>query len=895
MGLNSIENLTSESDVEQKFIVPLLTMSAPDGLGYSAADFKTKTDLRKLSIDKGRTGKLYFPDYAIVLDSLPLLIIEAKTPNSDLQEAFREARLYATELNALYPRNFNPCERIIATDGLTTFAGYWDQNDPILVISPNEYDSISANFAKLLDFASHAALKLRAKELLRTIRTTARYFRPVQMLGGQSVVEEEIGDNSFGTNISIEYKYLFNPETTIERAAVVHNAYVASRKKQAHVNPIDRLIRTALPRKIVDARLVNDSSNPTEILDAIAAYGRDQSAICLLIGSVGSGKSTFTDYLHLEALPVQLSKSTEWINLNLNLAPLSREFIYQWTINQIKAHIHALHADADLNSLETIRKIFSAELSIVAKGKAALFAPESEKFAEVIFTEIERLQTDPVGNLSSLIDYIYKKNNKLLIIVLDNCDKRARDDQLLMFEVASWLKSTFPCMVFLPLRDTTYDQFKNEPPLDTVVKDLVFRIDPPLLERVIQARLDYAVRHIEAQQSKFRYSLSNGMHVECNREEVSAYLKSIVTSLFQDQLFKRVITGLSGRNIRKGLEIMLDFCKSGYIESEDILKIKTTNGMHRLENHVIAKILFKGKRRYYSNSESNVKNLFWSEEADDLPDPLVRVAILEWLKKRWRIPGPNQIIGFHQAGALIADLQVFGHSSNRAKVELSKLIADGCIFCESKDNSVDEHDLISISPSGQIHLDLLRNVNYLAAVSEDVMFRENQIAKLIADNISGRGTFGIGTRATTIQNAKILVDYLSDYEERFLLGPAKVIADGNTEKLVDLAPIKEYVDNLGNNDYQYRPFSQYPVGLEIEGTVVGTPAYGYIVNFGLDGSGLAHRDNFSRQLPRSLQLELGTWVVVKILRYIPDKRRFALQLEGPSTGGQFEVESQPGQ
>jgi type I site-specific restriction endonuclease len=109
--LAKIDSSASESDVEQKFIVSLLLQAAPDGLGYSDVDYRTKVDIRKLAIDKGNSKKLYYPDYAIVCDGLPLLIIEAKTPGQDLREAMREARLYAAEINASYPKGINPCER----------------------------------------------------------------------------------------------------------------------------------------------------------------------------------------------------------------------------------------------------------------------------------------------------------------------------------------------------------------------------------------------------------------------------------------------------------------------------------------------------------------------------------------------------------------------------------------------------------------------------------------------------------------------------------------------------------------------------------------------------------------------------------------------------------------
>ena len=61
------------------------------------------------------------------------------------------------------------------------------------------------------------------------------------------------------------------------------------------------------------------------------------------------------------------------------------------------------------------------------------------------------------------------------------------------------------------------------------------------------------------------YYLDNGMQVSYPSEDEIYYLKSILKSLFQNDFFKKLISGLAGRNIRKRIEIFLDFCKSGHI------------------------------------------------------------------------------------------------------------------------------------------------------------------------------------------------------------------------------------------------------------------------------------------------------------------------------------------
>lgn len=718
------------------------------------------------------------------------------------------------------------------------------------------------------------------------------------MLGGKSIANETVGDNSFGTNVSIEYKYLFNPDSPQDREAVVRNAYVPSKRKQAHIAPIDKLIRAALPRNVVDARSIENTTNPLELIEAVSTYGRNHSEICLLIGSVGSGKSTFTDYLRIKALPNSTASATEWVNVNLNNAPLSKDLIYQWVVDQAIIEIRNSHKSIDFDDLQTVKLIFRRELMVFEKGRASIFEKSSDRYKEILFEELTKLQSNAINVLGAMIDFVYKQKGKLFVIVLDNCDKRNREDQLLMFEVATWLKNSFPCIVFLPLRDTTYDQYRNEPPLDTVIKDLIFRIDPPLLDRVIQERLNYALREIQGQGGKFSYLTGNGIRVECSRAEVAYYLRSIIASLFQDQLFRRIISGLAGRNIRKGLEILLDFCKSGYIEESSILKIRTSNGDHQLPNHIIAKILLKGKRKYYNDNASNVKNLFSSEEGDPLPDPFVRVAILQWLKNRWRKIGPNGAFGFHQASSLISDLQALGHSKERLLEELDKLISFGCVSCEAQTKILSPNDLISIAPSGQIHLDLLKNINYLSSISEDVLFRENQPAKKIAENISGRGAFKADTRQTAITNSQILLNYLVSYRDRFFVGPARVVDEERLEAAFNIDELKSYVSSVGENDFTLQNLSKieiaHPIGSEAEGQIVSIQNYGIFVDFGLTGRGLVHKTKFgSVKLSVIDGLEAGDWVIVKVGAFHHEKNRHELTLLGLSNRDVSDTNERP--
>src|SRR5690606_4301799 len=106
------------------------------------------------------------------------------------------------------------------------------------------------------------------------------------------------------------------------------------------------------------------------------------------------------------------------------------------------------------------------------------------------------------------------------------------------------------------------------------------------------------------------YLLGNGIKVKYPSKEEVTYLHSILNSLFENQFFKTLISGFAGRNIRNGIEIFLDFCKSGHINESEIIKMLKSSGEYQLPNHLISKVFIRGNRVYYSDEKSRVKNLF---------------------------------------------------------------------------------------------------------------------------------------------------------------------------------------------------------------------------------------------------------------------------------------------
>ena len=192
------EDLLTESDVEQKLIMPMLTAKLTLGLGYSPVDIKTKHDLRRLAIDKGKAEKLYHPDYLIVICGIPVYVIEVKRPDEDLIAAIREARLYANEVNSYFPTGVNPYCRIVTSNGLITLTCPSDSNDPDCLLLLQDVNATTKAYAHFCLLLSRNSAQAYADNIRKAL-TSRPLYRAVNFVGGQSVRDEDVGYNTFGS------------------------------------------------------------------------------------------------------------------------------------------------------------------------------------------------------------------------------------------------------------------------------------------------------------------------------------------------------------------------------------------------------------------------------------------------------------------------------------------------------------------------------------------------------------------------------------------------------------------------------------------------------------------------------------------------------------------------
>ncbi|HZS27529.1 MAG TPA: N-6 DNA methylase [Candidatus Angelobacter sp.] len=167
-------NFTNEATVEKWFLDPLIAY-----LGFGADDQRLKTSIGELKIGKGSKSSLYKPDYIIEAGGFPVLIIDAKSPNEDIDDWVWQCRSYCLELNQMYEHN--PVEFYLISNGLETALYKWDKGKALLELEFGDFVVPNEKFAELKSLISKSAIRALAEDKRQELQNSSFDLEPVSL------------------------------------------------------------------------------------------------------------------------------------------------------------------------------------------------------------------------------------------------------------------------------------------------------------------------------------------------------------------------------------------------------------------------------------------------------------------------------------------------------------------------------------------------------------------------------------------------------------------------------------------------------------------------------------------------------------------------------------------
>ena len=335
--------------------------------------------------------------------------------------------------------------------------------------------------------------------------------------------------------------------------------------------------------------------------------------------------------------------------------------------------------------------------------------------------------------------------------------------------------------------------------------------------------------------------------------------------------------------MRRAMEIFLEFCTSGHIGEDHILKMVQSEGQYVLPLSLVTTILLRTSMRFYDSDRAYLKNLFAASELDQRPSFFARLLILKWLDEKSNTFGPQRLKGYAQVGKIRSELSCYGVEQGVFFRELESLARGFCILSEDfRTAELTDGDLVALAPAGRVHLQICSDVYYLAAISEDTWFDSEASAEAIALRI--KDAFQHYQPRTVLLNARACLDELSKLRQLEAKAYNSIFDDGRFEEFTELTKasdsVRAFERSLVTGPWA-SAYTKYPAGSTHKGQVVNRTNYGVFVDLELGITGLVHSSKIEGDHLRRRDLDRGSVVKVTVLDIDHVARRMGLILIEP--------------
>lgn len=796
--------LETESDVEQKVIMPLLTSGGY--LGIPESRVFTKKYLAPTELDK-RAGRVtgYFPDYSVWMGGFPVLIVEAKAPDEPVEAGYREAALYARHLNQSYPTNVNPCRFLIATNGKVLAFGYWDSM-PVLEVPIGDLRPGSKYLEGLKEDCGAASLDFHAAKCLRQIRN-ADFLYPYDLAGGSALLNAKYPVNAFAAGLSPILRRYFSSSNVDNSREIVERAYVNS----AEVTEYDRILeallkdRLSVQRGTIVQELEPSRSGEPHVERAIADFDRTRpqaGQLQIVQGAVGSGKSLFIRRYKEVLQPLGSAKAVRWAFIDFNSSPADLAHAENWLCSTFAESFRLENPELDLDSRDVLRGIFSRNIQKRRSIYEELGAVSQGRAAEARAEDLQRWQDDPQESARGIAEYVLGGRHEVLITVMDNVDRLDLANQLHAFQLALWFMQRTRCFVILQMRDETYERCKDNPPLDTFRSGLTFHITPPRFVDVAKRRLELSLEYLASSvEERQAHAIESGLRFSYSKSDLEKFLRHLYSDIFDRRRnISRVLEALAGRNVRRALDMFINIIVSGHLNVTAVTSTVIGGGGIPITEQDILKILMRTEYKFFSDRSGFVSNIFASSPDWQKPSNFLLVEILYLLAVNRKRVGQIGLEGYFTCRYIADDLQRQGYVSEDVLAALNFLLKRELISADHMNFvSVGFDDCVRILASGFMHVRILAGrIEYLWGVVPTTPVFDKDVARQLSEFVkieSTRGRIGGFQRVSAVE---LLYTYLLRQRKASLTPFSESSSAGATYVLRHMAEAIEHFRRAGS-------------------------------------------------------------------------------------------------
>jgi hypothetical protein len=230
-------------------------------------------------------------------------------------------------------------------------------------------------------------------------------------------------------------------------------------------------------------------SHVERAISEFAAQRPKEGQLQIIQGAVGAGKSLFVRRYEQVLQSNELRERTRWAWIDFNSGPPDLNNAESWLCETFAKSFEQENSEIDMSSIEVLKGIFSKQFQRRKPIYDEVAKSNPESAARIRGEDLIKWQDNSIELARGIGNYVMGvRHDEVLIVVMDNVDRRDLQSQLNAFQLALWFMQQTRSFIILQMRDETYERYKDKPPLDTFKTGIAFHISPPRFIDVVKRR-----------------------------------------------------------------------------------------------------------------------------------------------------------------------------------------------------------------------------------------------------------------------------------------------------------------------------------------------------------------------------------------------------------------------
>lgn len=737
-----------------------------------------------------------FTDYTLRVHGRPYVAVEAK----------REARAFALPIENDGHRNLR-IDGALTTDhevkaAVNQVRTYCDDGGIRYAIATNGYswivfraiseekpwrkgsarvftsfDDIVANFTDFWNLLSYPAIARGSldDEFGAPNRTPRQLLRVLERLFNADLPLQR---NRLHAQLHPLLSAVFENIADQDTIDILQSCYVHSNSLRIVADDLNVIITDAIPQFLLDqgARPASQSDiGGGRFGIALAnAMPTRHGQLFLLLGGIGSGKTTFIKrYQRTVGAPL-LNRNSLWFHVDFLEAPPDvsemESFVWTTVLKQLRTRYTSPHLETRRN----IKHAFADKIVAIEHTGLRGLRAGSDLYENALSPFLARWQEGVAEYVPALLSVGREARGVEIVVFIDNVDQLSPLYQGQIFLLAQRITRSIGSITVVSLREESYYAANLQRTL-TAYTNRKFHIASPRFRKLIGNRLRFALKSLDRDTAARDIIIPEGMQFDA--DAIGAFLRIVESSVFEhNKNIARFIESLCFGNMRMALEMFTTFLVSGATDVGKMLAIYRREGAYFVAFHEFVKSIMLGDRKYYKEEASPVMNLF-DCSTDRNSGHFTSLRVLRFLLSR-RGETSTEGQGYCEIARLIALFEdVF---DNRVDVvrTLNRLVARQVVEVNTRSpETIEGASHVRVTSAGWYYSRFLAGLfPYLDLVLQDTPLNDTRVeaelrhSVFLVDNLADREDEKLQRMQVRFERVARFLAYLQTEEENEHVG-----------------------------------------------------------------------------------------------------------------------------